>query len=178
MYKFFMQKILNVEIKAKCPNPAQVHAKLIELGAEYRGCDHQIDTYFKCQHGRLKLRQGTIENALIFFQRSNQATPKQSDIALEKVPFENNLKTILSSALGIKTVVNKKRHIYFIDNVKFHVDEVEELGPFMEVEAIDEIGNIGLSKLHQQCDQYMQLLDIKPEHLITNSYSDLFGLNK
>jgi adenylate cyclase, class 2 len=168
-----MSKILNVEIKARCHNPEFIHSTLLKLGANYRGCDHQIDTYFNCPNGRLKLRQGNIENSLIFYQRSNQAGPKQSDIALERIQSDSHIKTVLTMALGIKTEVDKKRHIYFIENVKFHVDEVMGLGSFMEIEAIDETGEIGLNRLQQLCEQYMQLLKIELKDLITHSYSDL-----
>ena len=58
---------LNVEIKAKCSDPKRVRNILESKGAEYRGLDHQIDTYFRVPNGRLKLREGNIENALIFY---------------------------------------------------------------------------------------------------------------
>jgi predicted adenylyl cyclase CyaB len=168
-----MNKILNVEIKARYPNAEYLHEKLRELGADYKGCDHQIDTYFNCPNGRLKLRQGNIENSLIFYQRSNLEGPKQSNIALEKLSADSNMKTVLTEALGVKIEVDKKRHIYFIENVKFHVDEVKELGSFMEIEAIDMTGEHGLNKLTQQCEYYMQVLNIEAKNLVTHSYSDM-----
>ncbi len=73
--------------------------------------------------------------------------------------------------------VDKKRNIAFIDNVKFHIDEVKGLGSFMEIEAIDIDGSIGLNKLQDQCAFYLEKLAIKEEDLIEISYSDLL-LNK
>ena len=81
--------------------------------------------------------------------------------------------TIDTNALGEKIVVDKLREIYFIDNVKFHIDTVRELGTFVEIEAIDETGEIGLTKLKEQCDYFMELFAIRFEDLIEVSYSDL-----
>ena len=69
-------------------------------------------------------------------------------------------------------IVDKKRRIYFIDNVKFHFDEVQGLGSFIEVEAID-TGKINLDRLKMQCDSYASFFDIAPSQYISNSYSDM-----
>ena len=70
-------------------------------------------------------------------------------------------------------VVDKKREIYFIDNVKFHIDKVKGLGNFIEIEAIDKTGKIGKKKLLEQCNYYIKLFGIKNTDLLSNSYSDL-----
>lgn len=164
---------LNIEVKAKCPNPRRVEDILKSQKAEYRGLDHQVDTYFRVSHGRLKLREGNIENCLVFYERSDQKGPKDSKVILYKTPPGSSLKSALEAACGILVVVDKQRHIYFIDNIKFHVDFVKGLGHFCEIEAIDEGGEMGREKLLQQCRDYMQLLEIKKEDLISCSYSDL-----
>ena len=87
------------------------------------------------------------------------------------------LKEILEKIHGIKVVINKKRKIYFIENVKFHFDQVESLGNFIEVEAIDNDGSIGTEKLEKQCNYFISFLGIKKEDFIAESYSDLL-LNK
>ena len=110
---------LNVEIKAKCSDPRRVRDILESKGAEYKGLDHQIDTYFRVQNGRLKLREGDIENALIFYERNNQEGPKDSNVVVYPSLPESNLKDILLGACGALVVVDKRRHIYFIDNIKF-----------------------------------------------------------
>ena len=83
---------------------------------------------------------------------------------------------MLVKSLGVLMVVDKQREIYFIDNVKFHIDEVKDLGKFMEIEAIDMDGSLGKEKLLKQCQEYMKLFDIQESDLISKSYSDL--LNK
>jgi adenylate cyclase class 2 len=163
----------NVEIKAKCPHPEKVHQRLLELGADFKGIDHQIDTYFRVQQGRLKLREGNIENALISYQRANQADAKLSEFKLYRSSAPELLKQMLGERLGIKVVVDKKRKIFFIDNVKFHIDEVESLGSFMEIEVTDMEDRLSLDEMQKTCRRYLQLLRIDDKDLVAHSYSDL-----
>ncbi|NJM62532.1 MAG: class IV adenylate cyclase, partial [Oscillatoriales cyanobacterium RU_3_3] len=96
--------------------------------AELKGTDEQTDTYFNVPAGRLKLREGNIENNLIYYERSNQAGPRNSHFHLVKVPDAGALKEVLRKSVGIKTIVKKTREIYYIGNVKFHIDAVPVLG--------------------------------------------------
>jgi adenylate cyclase class 2 len=163
----------NVEIKARCDDQAAVRNYLKSHDADFKGEDHQVDTYFNVSNGRLKLREGMIENALIYYDRSNQQGPKQADGALYTSEPGSSLKGVLTKALGTKVIVDKKREIYFIDNVKFHVDTVEGLGTFMEIEAIDKDGSIGIDKLQEQCEHYLREIGTKDSDLVSVSYSDL-----
>lgn len=165
--------ITNVEIKAKSNRQKEIREFLLGLNADFKGEDHQVDTYFNVNHGRLKLREGTIENNLIHYLRKNQKGPKQADIILYKSNPDSTLKSILTKALGLWKVVDKKREIYFIDNVKFHIDTVKSLGTFVEIEAIDEEGSIGKDKLDEQCKYYLEVLKIPQEDLLSESYSDM-----
>jgi len=134
-----------------------------------------VDTYFNITNGRLKLREGTIENSLIHYYRINNKGIKKSEVTLYQHEPDKNLKDVLTKALGIKTIVDKERKIYFIDNVKFHFDLVSELGAFIEVEAIDKEGSIGMDKLKEQCNYYIELFDITQDQFIAESYSDLLA---
>ena len=172
----FVQKSmphLNVEIKASCHQPDAIRKILQEHHACFVGTDHQIDTYFEVPKGRLKLREGNIENHLIHYQRDNQSGPKTSAVNLYPSTPGSSLKATLSQALEIMVVVDKQREIYFINNVKFHLDTVKGLGSFVEIEAIDAEGNIGKEMLFQQCSHYLKLFKIKEEDLIAASYSDM-----
>lgn len=167
-----MQRI-NIEIKARSVNPEEIHELLVQQQAEFLGTDKQIDTYFKSTKGRLKLREGNIENALIHYYRNDQTGPKRSDVTMYKTANSAELKEVLRPALEVLAVVTKRRSIYFIENVKFHVDAVEELGDFVEIEAIDTDGTIGEEKLYEQCRYYLNLFKIKEEDLVDVSYSDM-----
>ncbi len=164
---------LNVEIKARCTNPAFIRNYLLSNNAEYRGTDEQTDTYFHVPHGRLKLREGNIENNLIYYERSNQAGPKDSHFQLVKIDDAAGLKEVLAKANGMKTVVKKKREIYYIGNVKFHIDEVPGLGSFVEIEAGNILADLTKDQLKEQCDYYLAAFNIKTEDLIKVSYSDI-----
>lgn len=164
----------NIEIKARCVNASSIRNYLQQQQARFIGVDDQTDIYFNTTNGRLKMRQGPIENALIYYNRENKAGPKLSEVKL--LPLDTNaelLKELLTKAYGVKVVVKKKREIYFIDNVKFHIDEVEGLGSFVEVEAIDKDGSLGLEKIKEQCYFYLQQFQITEDDLLTHSYSDL-----
>ena len=165
--------ILNIEIKASCSNPASIKTILEKKNARFMGIDHQVDTYFKANDGRLKLREGNIENTLIHYLRPNQAGPKPSQVSLYHPEPNAALKVVLSKAMGVLAVVDKERAIYFLNNVKFHIDEVKGLGSFVEIEAIDKDGSIGQEKLLEQCNFYLDLFGIGDGDLIDRSYSDM-----
>lgn len=164
---------INFEFKARVDSIEVPEEKLKALGPVYKGEDHQVDTYFNCAAGRLKLRQGNIENALIWYEREDAADAKQSNVLLYQHAPDGTIKEILAKSNGIKVVVDKKRRIYFIDNVKFHFDRVEGLGTFIEVEAIDSKGNIGVEKLKEQCFYYANLFELQADSYMANSYSDM-----
>jgi adenylate cyclase, class 2 len=164
---------LNIEFKAKIDDIKALEEKLFSLQPQYIGEDHQKDTYYNVSVGRLKLREGNIENALIWYNREDLGGAKQSDILLYKHLPENALKKILIKLHGIKTIVDKIRKIYFVDNVKFHFDNVKGLGTFIEVEAIDDNGTIGIEKLKKQCDYYIAFFGIEEKDFMKKSYSDM-----
>ncbi len=164
---------VNIEIKARCSEPGRVREVLRARNVDFRGVDEQTDTYFHVEQGRLKLRTGKIENSLIFYERTDQAGPKQSDVRMCRIEPGSGLREVLEAGLGVLVEVRKRREIYFIENVKFHIDEVEGLGGFVEIEAIDEDGSLGRERLLEQCNEYMGLLGIETGDLMECSYSDM-----
>jgi len=170
--KIYMAHI-NIEFKARCPDPDRIRQILTSKNADFKGVDHQIDTYFNVEKGRLKLRQGNIENHLIYYEREDVAGAKRSDVVLHPVQGGDSLKKILSRSYGVLAVVDKEREIYFIENVKFHIDQVKGLGSFVEVEAIDNEGAIDPVFLKEQCDAYQDLFQIGVDDMLAISYSDM-----
>ena len=167
--------ISSIEIKARSTQHNKVREILKKAGAEYKGKDHQVDTYFNVSNGRLKLREGTIENNLIHYERPDQKGPKQSSVLLYKSTPNSSLKSLLEKANGILVIVDKEREIYFIDNIKFHIDTVKDFGTFIEIEAIDEKGEIGDAKLNKQCQHFLNAFGVKDYDLVECSYSDLLS---
>jgi predicted adenylyl cyclase CyaB len=162
----------NIEIKAKCDFHEEIRKILATENAEFIGRDHQIDTYFNVSNGRLKLREGNIENALIHYEREDKTDPKESDFLLYKSENTDLLKELLERSLGVLTVVDKEREIYFIGDVKIHIDEVKSLGNFVEIE-VQGHEDSDKNKLLSQCKYFLKLFRIKDENLISYSYSDL-----
>jgi adenylate cyclase, class 2 len=166
---------LNVEIKARTNNSKGIRDWLMHHGADFRGTDYQTDTYFNVSQGRLKLREGNIENNLIFYQRDDTAGPKSSSFELVPVPDAKSLKDVLRKAIGIKVIIKKQREIYFIGNVKFHLDHVPGMGEFVEIEASNLQADLREKELHGQCNNYLKEFGIKEEDLVVGSYSDMVG---
>ena len=160
-----------IEFKARCSDHDRIQKLLREKNARFVGSDHQIDTYFRVPEGRLKLREGNIENSLIFYSRPDAAGPKQSDVTMSLLQPGNDVRAVLAKALQVLVTVDKQREIYFIENVKIHLDQVAGLGPFVEVEAI------GLpeaaAELQAQCNAFLREFDLYPDDFIAGSYSDL-----
>lgn len=165
--------IRNYEFKARVDNIDKYEKMLLKLDPEFRGIDHQIDTYFNVPYGRLKLREGNIENSLINYDRENISGSKESHIILYKHEPNSALKSILTRQFGVKVIVNKNRKIYFIGNVKFHFDVVDQLGTFIEVEAIDHKDEFTVEELKNQCDKYADYFELSEEQMMDKSYSDL-----
>lgn len=164
---------VNYEFKARVSDVEDKERQLLALNPDFIGEDNQRDTYYDVNRGRLKLREGDIENALIYYERQNVSGAKISEVLLYEHAPDADLKAILEKVHGVKVVINKKRRIYFLENVKFHFDRVEGLGSFIEVEAIDKTGTAGHDTIKRQCDKYAVFFKIEESDYVSQSYSDL-----
>ncbi len=164
-------KRVNYEFKARMKDENRIRAVLRKLRARFIGTDHQVDTYFRVPSGRLKVRSGRIENALIFYQRSNARRARRSRIEMMLLPRRNSLATILARAFGVRVVVEKSREIYFVGRVKIHLDRLRDLGRFVEVEAISPSGD--LRRIRKQARRFQKLFGIPDRDVVPQSYSDL-----
>jgi predicted adenylyl cyclase CyaB len=164
-------RVVNYEFKARIKDEQRVRDALKTLKARSIGTDHQVDTYFRVPAGRLKVREGRIENALIFYRRSNARRARQSAVEMMLLPRRNSLRVILARALATLAVVDKHREIYFVKNVKIHLDRVRQLGKFLEVEAISRTGDV--KKIRSQARHFQQLFSITAKDIVAESYSDL-----
>ena len=168
---------INIEIKAHCHDFKKIRESLKSLNANFNGIDQQIDTYFHSKNGRLKLREGNIENTLIHNQLEGNQESNESQCSLYKTEADSSLKAILEKALGSKCIVEKEREIYFIENVKFYLDTVKGLGTFVGIKASNKDNDHSRDKLQEQCNFYIKLLQINPKNFISCSYSDLIQQN-
>ena len=164
--------MFDIEIKAVCDHQDHVRAFLKSTGARFGGIDEQTDVYFKTNNGRLKLRKGTIEGALVFYKRENIKGVKISEYTLYESKDPEQLESILRETLGVLVEVVKTREMYFIDNVKFNIDSVQGLGEFVEIEAMTE-NRDDFESLKSTVQYYLDEFKISPEDIQSHSYSDL-----
>jgi homotetrameric cytidine deaminase len=127
----------NVEVKARDDDPAATLSRATALGARDEGVLRQRDTYFATARGRLKLREQEGAAAqLIAYQRPDAGAARTSEYRLVEVPDPDATRAALDAALGTLVVVDKRRHLLRYENVRIHLDEVDGLGAFVELEAV------------------------------------------
>ncbi|KAL7079169.1 hypothetical protein ACQ4LE_001257 [Meloidogyne hapla] len=172
----------NIEIKAKIPSKQKIenYHKLLTQSCGQAEIIHQHDTFFNSKKGRLKLREffgderKKKEPELIFYERNDENGPKMSDfIQIRLGDKSEGIKDILSLAYGVKGCVIKKRTLYIYQTqTRVHIDEVENLGDFIEIEVClrdDQTENDGKEILIN----LSKYLDISNEDLIKGAYLDL-----
>jgi homotetrameric cytidine deaminase len=129
----------NVELKARDPDPAATLSRALALGASDHGVLRQRDTYFSRARARLKLREQLDPPAgaqLIAYDRPDSDDARRSDYRLADVGDAAALRDALDAALGTLVVVDKRRHLLLYENVRIHLDDVEGLGAFVELEGV------------------------------------------
>lgn len=163
----------NLEIKAVDPDHASTLAAALELGASDEGFLHQRDTYFHAAAGRLKLREAPPAPAeLVSYARSDLEGPKVSHYRVVPVPDPAALTEALTDALGVRLVVTKVRHLLLWENVRIHLDRVEDLGDFIELEAVATRPG-GLEVEAQRVAHLRDVLGIADHRLVARGYAEL-----
>ncbi len=139
----------NLEFKAQCQSLDSFYPRLTDLNATHSETVHQVDTYFympveksnmmsETGEPRLKLREidEMTEAWLIYYERPNHDASRYSQYQLSKIADPSTLKVVLTAALGIKTVVKKRRELWMFNNTRIHLDTVANLGQFVELETV------------------------------------------
>src|SRR5688572_3223566 len=163
----------NVEIKARIENVALLTPRVAALASEGPLEIAQDDTFFTCDNGRLKLRAFSNDaGELIFYRRANQAGPKESFYLKSPTSSPETLRESLSLAYGQIGRIRKYRTLYLVGRTRVHLDRVEGLGHFLELEVMlvdDEPAEQGIREASELMDQ----LGVKPEQLVEGAYLDL-----
>jgi predicted adenylyl cyclase CyaB len=163
----------NIEIKARVASLAAARNTAQRLATAHLGRMHQIDTYFQTPAGRLKLREIDGQQAqLISYRRSDEAQARASEYAIEPVFDAEALKQNLAASRGIQVVVDKSREVFLYHNVRIHLDQVQDLGTFVEFESVLGDG-IDEAAGHAQVEWLCGQLGIGPADIVPQSYSDL-----
>ena len=167
--------MLNIELKARCDDLGRLRESAMSLGAERQEPERQIDTYFRVAHGRLKLRESLQSGSeLIYYTRGDVAEARESHYEIYQVEDAEGLKAILKKALGVQAVVTKRREVYLIGNVRVHLDKVQDLGAFVELEGMVE-SPTELAHVADEVRKLQQALNIDAQSLVKESYADLVG---
>jgi predicted adenylyl cyclase CyaB len=165
----------NVEIKARIPDLGIMAAKVAAIATEGPIEIAQDDTFFPCAAGRLKLRQFSANSAeLIFYRRADLDGPKESFYLLSPTASPDTLRESLAAAYGVVGRVHKQRTLYLVGRTRVHLDRVDGLGDFVELEVVlsdGENADDGLSEAHA----LMRTLGINAAQLIDVAYVDLLA---
>jgi predicted adenylyl cyclase CyaB len=164
----------NLELKARCGDLAAARARAREVATSWLGVDEQTDTYFITRAGRLKLRESSLAGAqLIPYLRPDERSAKRSDYQVLPVEDGPGLARMLSAMLGVHRVVRKRREIALYENVRIHLDRVEALGDFVELEAVWDGGEAGLAAEQRRIAWLRERLGIRDEDVVAGSYETL-----
>lgn len=163
----------NVEIKARVHDMVRLHALVAALSDTPCTRLVQEDTVFNSRHGRLKLRVlSPIDGELIAYARANIAAPRPSTYERVRTTEPRTLQAVLTAALGVRGVVCKQRWVYRIGQTRVHLDDVEGLGHFVELEVVLHPGQ-DVAEGQQIAAKLMQQLGIRSEDLLSEAYIDM-----
>jgi predicted adenylyl cyclase CyaB len=166
----------NLEIKARCADLDAARAVAERLGAVRLGLDRQRDTYFATREGRLKLRESSLSGGqLIAYLRPDRPGARRSDYRVVPVEDAASLRALLARLLGVHRVVTKQREIWLLENVRIHLDRVEGLGTFLELEAVFDGTAEAEAAQQTKVARLLRELGISRADLIATSYEALVG---
>jgi len=164
----------NVEIKARMADLAAVRTTVEQLADKGPVVLEHEDTFFRCEQGRLKLRclGDGAPAELIFYRREKAAGPKESRYVIHRTSDPQGLLAVLSAALEVRAVVRKRRTLYLVGPTRVHLDEVEGLGQFVELEVVLQPGQ-DISEGVAIARGLIAKLGISQNQLVEKAYVDL-----
>lgn len=163
----------NVEIKARLADPAATAARAAALADAGPVDIEQDDTFFGCAAGRFKLRTlGADAGELIFYRRDDAPGPKTSYYVKTPVTALAGLREALGQAYGVVGRVRKQRRLYLTGRTRIHLDNVERLGHFLELEVVLADGEAPAAGV-REAEALLAQLGVAPEDRVAGAYVDL-----
>jgi predicted adenylyl cyclase CyaB len=165
----------NIEIKARVAAIDAIRPAVAALATRGPADILQDDSFFHCAHGRLKLRvfeDGSGE--LIAYDRPDAAGPKTSTYVRSPVADPVSVRDALTASCGLLGRVKKHRVLYLVGRTRVHLDQVEGLGTFLELEVVladEEDAAVGVA----EAEALMQRLGVATEALVQGAYLDLLA---
>jgi predicted adenylyl cyclase CyaB len=165
----------NVEIKARIESVEALAPRVAALADQGPIEIEQDDTFFVCERGRIKLRAfSAAEGQLIFYRRANQAGPKESRFVVSPTAAPDSLRDALTLAYGSAGRVRKHRTLYLVGRTRVHLDRVESLGHFLELEVVLAEGESPDAGV-KEARALMTAIGLADEQLIEGAYVDLLS---
>lgn len=165
----------NVEIKARIDSVDELATAVTPWADSGPTPIAQDDTFFRCENGRLKLRRfSATEGELIFYQRADAAGPKESFYVIARSHEPDALREALTLAHGQVGRVRKQRTLFLVGRTRVHLDRVEGLGEFLELEVVLRDGEPVETGL-VEARALMARLGVGDAQLVTGAYVDLLA---
>lgn len=165
----------NIEIKARVDSLAALAPRVAAISSAAPVEIAQDDTFFRCPAGRLKLRAfSDTAGELIFYRRPDAAGPKESFYVISTTSSPASLREVLALALGVEGRVVKQRTLYLVGRTRVHLDRVQALGEFLELEVVlaaDETAESGMREAHELLGR----LGVEASQLVAGAYLDLLA---
>ena len=163
----------NIEIKAHARDFETIRSRAEKLSDSVMEVIPQEDFFFNVPQGRLKLRILAPDSAqLIYYTRPDQEGPKRSDYHIAHTSDPDNLKRVLELAYGIRGVVKKTRYLYLVGQTRVHLDDVDDLGHFMELEVVMKEGQSDAVG-QEIAEGLMASLGVERSDLLEGAYMDM-----
>jgi len=164
----------NLEAKFRLADLARARTRAEAIGLVYAATLIQRDTFFAVPHGKLKLREEADGAVLIHYQREDARGFELSNYTIVRLTDAATTRAMLESALGVIAEVRKRRTLLLRDNIRFHLDEVEQLGAFGEIEIVLAAEDDATAS-HAALGAILDALEVRTADLIGVSYFELMG---
>lgn len=165
----------NLEIKAHVTSLGPVRARLRRLpGAALHARIRQTDWYFRVPSGRLKLRVvgARRDGELIAYLRPDKAAARTSEFQRLPAPDAAGTRRLLDRMFGPRACIRKRRDVWLCENARIHLDTVDGLGRFIEIEVVV---TEGMPQARALMKELREVLGIRPKDLVAGSYGNMSG---
>jgi predicted adenylyl cyclase CyaB len=172
----------NIEIKARIAGVAALFPRAAALADTGPVEILQEDTFFRCEAGRLKLRMFSEDlGELIFYRRADRKGPRESFYLRSPTTAPRILRESLALAYGEVGRVRKQRTLFLSGRTRIHLDRVEGLGEFLELEVVmgdADDAAAGPAEAEAEAFDLMDKLGIGREQLVDVAYVDLLAASR
>lgn len=165
----------NIEVKARLADLPAAERTAKRVGARHDGDDRQVDVYFRVPRGRLKLRRSdAVGEQLILYVRPDAAGPRRSDYEILEAPRGGRALEILSRMFDVEVEVRKLRRLWTVGTTRVHLDTVDGLGDFLELETVYPAGDANAEEAaRRETARLMDAFGVSEADVVAGSYREM-----